>query len=265
MLEDLVAAQGELGKHSPGSLIKALARAGYPTYPRVNGQDIPFVNVVTSMPMGTPGQPFSAVAGKTIWDSAIQADADLYSLCAQLNQHNIVNCRITTDYNVVPSRRNCSAIRDAYVTYSNFPPLPPLPFGHISIARKMACVPANDADGWAQISDIVVSTAAQSMETIFGRTPRLKVLIQKDIPHSTGIFGDLKGQPDHAELVIEALSAPPAGDLNGDGDINIDDVRMLTAKLGSIGNAEYDFNEDDIISVLDIRILINSCDKARPD
>jgi pimeloyl-ACP methyl ester carboxylesterase len=188
--------QTELGKNWEGSLIRELAQA-YPSYPDVGLGRIPFINVVTTAPEGV---------GATLWGAATDLDlarthcclnrpkeevgskcpfdaASLVSMRADAPLHAAMCPRPDTlgKSQIAPNREQCHQIRDYHEVCTTLPPLPTLCFlNEYTTSRKAVCATAADADEWARISDLVITRPAQSMETIFGKRPRLRTIVQEE-------------------------------------------------------------------------------------
>ena len=60
------------------------------------------------------------------------------------------------------------------------------------------------------------------------------------------------GGGDGAILLWEVLSEVPE-DINGDGHVNIDDLRFVADHLGHVGEEDVaDVNGDDVVNILDL-------------
>ena len=55
------------------------------------------------------------------------------------------------------------------------------------------------------------------------------------------------------------------GDWDGDGDVDIDDVRALTSAIRSRQTIDmaFDLNEDGVVNILDTRVMMTLCTRTR--
>ena len=91
----------------------------------------------------------------------------------------------------------------------------------------------------------------------------------KSVANQANFYGpDAYRASDHDPIIINlqlASSTSLAGDLDGDGDIDMNDVRAFSNGLrsGESYDMSFDFNKDGIVSTADVRAMMALCTRSR--